>query len=122
MPYAGVFIYIYMYIDKGSYCDLYIHEISIKIDVGIDLLQYDVLRSNAADNHVPVEYALCQMQKPIKIRATLCGLVMWLKWFIAHPNVICSAAMLRVSMSLESNPSTLFTYFIYIGMDAIIKT
>ena len=31
--------------------------------------------------------------------------------------------MLRVSMSLESNPPTLYTYiFIYIGIDAIIKT
>ena len=28
----------------------------------------------------------------------------------------------RECMSLESNLSTLFTYFIYIGMDAIIKT
>ena len=93
-------------IDKGSYCDLWIHEISIKIDLGIDLLEYGVLRSNAADNNVPTEYALCQMQKHILVRATLYGLVMWWEWLIAHPNVICSAAMLRVSMSLESNPST----------------
>ena len=44
-----------IYIDKGSYCDFKIHEISIKIDLGIDLLEYGVLRSNAADKHVPTE-------------------------------------------------------------------
>ena len=54
-----------IYIDKGSYCDIWIHEISIKNDLGIDWLEYGVLRSNAADRHVPTEYALCQMQKHI---------------------------------------------------------
>ena len=54
-----------IYIDKGSYCDFWIHEISIKIDLRIYLLEYGVLRSNAADSHVPTEYALCQMQKHI---------------------------------------------------------
>ena len=33
--------------------------------MGIDLLEYDVLHSNAAGNHVPTEYALCQMQTRI---------------------------------------------------------
>ena len=54
-----------VYIDKGSYCDLWIHEIRIKIDLGIYLLEYGVFRSNAADIHVPTEYSLRQMQKHI---------------------------------------------------------
>ena len=37
----------------------------IYIYVGINLLEYHVLRSTAADKHVPTEYALRQMQTHI---------------------------------------------------------
>ena len=32
---------------------------------GIDLLEYGVFRSNAADKHVRTKYALCKMQAHI---------------------------------------------------------
>ena len=52
-----VCIYIYTYI----YIYIYIYNIYIWfIYVGINLLEYHVLRSTAADKHVPTEYALRQ--------------------------------------------------------------
>ena len=38
-----------------------IQDICAYIYVGILLLEYGVLRSNAADKHVPTKYALCEM-------------------------------------------------------------
>ena len=46
-----------------------------------------------------------------------------MKLINSAPKVICSVAIQRVNMSLESTPSTLFTFdYIYIGINAIIKT
>ena len=52
------YIYIYIYIYIYMYMYMYIY-------VGIDLLEYGVLRSTAADKHVPTKYALRQMQTHI---------------------------------------------------------
>ena len=48
---------------------------------------------------------------------------MWWKWFILHPEVIRSAAMVRVNKSIQNNPSTLYTYiFIHKGLNGIKQT
>ena len=42
-----------------------IDEDGTKTNFDKSLLEWFMLRSHAADNHVPTEYALCQMQKHI---------------------------------------------------------
>ena len=59
-----IHIYIYVYIYIHPYVHTYIY-VCVYIFVGIDSLEYGVLRSTAADKHVPTKYALRQMQAHI---------------------------------------------------------
>ena len=78
-------------------------------------------RSNAVDNHVSTEYALCQVETHLDKGNPLQPCTV-MNLIYSATKVICSTAMLQESMYLEINPSTLYTYiFIYMGIDAIIK-
>ena len=61
-PTMGLFIYIYIHTYTRTYIYIYV---CVYIFVGIDSLEYGVLRSTAADKHVPTKYALRQMQAHI---------------------------------------------------------
>ena len=54
-----------MYIDKGTHSDLEIDELSFKINVARDLLEYGMLHSSAVDYHVSTKYAPSQIQAHI---------------------------------------------------------